>query len=46
MKVKRIVVLGHAQCGGVQALVEGAPDEAGDFVRPWMQIAAAARIGA
>ena len=39
LKVKRIVVLGHAQCGGVQALLEGAPDEAGDFVRPWLRIA-------
>jgi carbonic anhydrase len=40
LKVARIVVLGHAQCGGVQAMVEGAPLEAGDFVKPWMGIAA------
>jgi len=39
LKVKRIVVLGHARCGGVQAMVEGAPDEAKDFVVPWMGIA-------
>jgi carbonic anhydrase len=39
LKVKRVVVLGHAQCGGVQALVEGAPEVAGDFVRPWLEIA-------
>jgi len=38
--VARIVVLGHAQCGGVRAMVEGAPREARDFVEPWMQIAA------
>ena len=37
--VARIVVLGHAQCGGVRAMVEGAPDEARDFVEPWMKIA-------
>jgi carbonic anhydrase len=37
--VARIVVLGHAQCGGVQAMVEGAPEEARDFVEPWMRIA-------
>jgi carbonic anhydrase len=39
LKVARIVVLGHAQCGGVQAMVEGAPAEARDFVEPWMAIA-------
>lgn len=38
--VKRIVVLGHAQCGGVRAMVEGAPAEARDFVEPWMGMAA------
>ena len=39
LKVRQIVVLGHAQCGGVRALVEGAPAEARDFVEPWMKIA-------
>jgi carbonic anhydrase len=39
LKVARIVVLGHAQCGGVRAMVEGAPEEARDFVEPWMKIA-------
>lgn len=39
LKVARIVVLGHGQCGGVQAMVEGAPQEARDFVEPWMKIA-------
>jgi carbonic anhydrase len=39
LKVKSIVVLGHAQCGGVRAMVEGAPAEARDFVEPWMAIA-------
>ncbi len=37
--VKRIVVLGHAQCGGVQALMHGVPANAPDFVGPWMSIA-------
>ena len=37
--VAQIVVLGHAQCGGVKAMVEGAPEEARDFVEPWMRIA-------
>ncbi|BBK36456.1 carbonic anhydrase [Allostella sp. ATCC 35155] len=39
LKVRQIVVLGHAQCGGVRAMVEGSPEEARDFVEPWIQIA-------
>lgn len=39
LKVARLVVLGHAQCGGIQAMVDGAPREARDFVEPWMEIA-------
>ena len=38
LKVDRVVVLGHAQCGGVRAMIEGA-GEARDFVEPWMAIA-------
>lgn len=39
LKVSRIVVLGHAQCGGVRAMVDGAPAEAKDFVETWMGMA-------
>ena len=39
LKVSRLIVLGHAQCGGVKAMVEGAPAEARDFVQSWMEIA-------
>jgi carbonic anhydrase len=39
LKVRQIVVLAHAQCGGVRAMVEGAPREARDFVEPWMSLA-------
>jgi carbonic anhydrase len=41
LKVQRVVVLGHAQCGGVRAMVEGSPAEARDFVEPWVAIAEA-----
>lgn len=37
--VARIVVLGHAQCGGVKAMVEGASLDATDFLKTWMRIA-------
>ncbi len=42
LKVSQLVVLGHAQCGGVQAMVEGAPAEAQDFVASWMGLARSA----
>jgi carbonic anhydrase len=42
LKVERIVVLGHAGCGGVSALFNGAPPEASDFVVNWMDMAKSA----
>jgi carbonic anhydrase len=38
LKVRRLVVMGHAQCGGVRALVYGAPPQARDFVASWVEI--------
>ena len=43
IRVEHVIVMGHAQCGGVQALIDGAPEGCGDFVAPWMEIAGAAR---
>ena len=36
LNVRRIVVMGHAHCGGVNAMLNGAPDNCADFVAPWV----------
>ena len=39
LKVRRIVVLGHAGCDGVHAMIHGPLRAARDFLGPWMDIA-------
>ncbi|MDZ4319810.1 MAG: carbonic anhydrase [Phenylobacterium sp.] len=36
LSVRRIMVMGHAQCGGVAAMRYGAPETCQDFVAPWV----------
>ena len=36
LNVSRIVVMGHAHCGGVNAMLHGAPENCQDFVAPWV----------
>ena len=45
LAVRHVVVLGHARCGGIRALVQGVDggDDRSQFIQPWMEIADAAR---
>ncbi|MGA9666379.1 MAG: carbonic anhydrase [Gallionella sp.] len=43
LAVQHIIVLGHAQCGGIHALLEGSVDKQQPFIARWMDIADAAR---
>ena len=39
LKVKHIVVLGHARCGGIRTFAErGEPLSPGDFIGNWMEL--------
>ena len=43
LNVRRLIVMGHGLCGGVQALMSGTPESLGDFVAPWLRVGARAR---
>jgi carbonic anhydrase len=44
LEIPHLIVLGHGLCGGVQALLKGAPLGAKEFVGPWMSLAEPARL--
>lgn len=46
LHVSDLIVLGHAMCGGVAALLHGAPLAQADFINSWVSIAAPARTRA
>jgi carbonic anhydrase len=43
LAVQHIIVLGHAQCGGIHALLEGGVVGEDSFIAEWMKIAESAR---
>ena len=43
LQVRHLMVLGHAMCGGITALLDGLPYSVGEFLEPWMHNAEEAR---
>lgn len=43
LQVPDLIVMGHAMCGGINALLNGVPAECGDFLAGWIQIAEPAK---
>jgi carbonic anhydrase len=43
LEVCDLIVLGHGLCGGIRVLLQGAPAPLGDFLTPWIEVAAPAR---
>jgi carbonic anhydrase len=37
LQVKHLIVMGHAMCGGIKALLNGLPYPVGEFLDPWMR---------
>jgi carbonic anhydrase len=46
LQVRDLLVMGHALCGGVRALLHGVPPEASDFIAGWIRLATPARTRA
>ncbi len=38
LKVKHLVILGHSQCGGIQAMLKGTEGIDTDFIQEWVDI--------
>src|SRR5271170_8500669 len=43
LQVENLIVMGHAMCGGIRALLSSTQDPGGDFLAQWMRIAEPAR---
>ena len=46
LKIPRLVVLGHGQCGGAKAMAYGPPPQAQDFIATWVELAKPALVAA
>ena len=38
LKVKQLILLGHSQCGGIQALLSGESEQQNDFINNWVSL--------
>jgi carbonic anhydrase len=43
LEVRDLIVMGHAMCGGIRALLQGSPVPADDFLGSWMSVAQSAK---
>ena len=43
LNVENIIIMGHANCGGINALWEGDGGESSQFIQPWVSIAQRAK---
>lgn len=43
LEVRDLIVMGHAMCGGIRALLQGSPMPADDFLGSWMSVAESAK---
>ena len=46
LKIPRLVVLGHGQCGAAKAMAYGPPPQAQDFIATWVELAKPALVAA
>jgi carbonic anhydrase len=38
LTVSHLIILGHSQCGGIQALLHNGPDKSNDFISQWVSL--------
>lgn len=38
LKVSHLIILGHSQCGGIQALLDNGSEQSNDFISQWVSL--------